>query len=118
MVGAQRRSDCAARVSCCGLEPDAVEYALAQKLSISDTVERHAPRETQIALTGRRGGTACEIHHDLLGHRLNAGCEVHLALSEHAFGCPRISSKQPMKCVVRHCEAGAIVEIPHVEPEA
>ena len=60
-------------------------------------------------------GVARQAQHDLVCDRLNARCEIHIALRQFRLGMSRWTAKKAVKAAVRHREAFAVAEVPHVQ---
>src|SRR3546814_13822305 len=88
-------------------------------LAVGDAVERHAAGETEVRDAVLRRQAAGQAQHDLLGHRLHRGGDVHVERDEQvAVGAARRLAEQVLESPVGHGEAGAIVEVALVAPEA
>ena len=111
VIRRERGAERAAGIARGRLDPDALEFAVAQHLAVGHAVERHAAGEAQIL----RAGLACErarqAQHDFLRDRLDRGGEIHVALGQQLVGLARRRAEQAIELVVRHAQAGAIVEI-------
>ena len=118
MIGRKRRADRPARVARRRLNPDAFERAVAQQLAVADAVERDAAGKAQVAGAGLAGERAGKPQHHLFRHLLERGCDVHVALGEQLVGLAHRGAEQALEILVRHGQAGAIIEIVHVETES
>jgi len=76
----------AAGVAGRGLDPEALEDAVAQQATVGDAVERDAAGEAEVFLAGPALHVPGHAQHDFFGHHLDAGGKVHLALRQGAFG--------------------------------
>ena len=117
MVGCERSTNRAAGITGRRLNPNPVELAVAQHLAVGDAIERHAPRKTEVASAGLTGEAARQPQHRFVEHRLNGGGNIHVERGQQLIGRAHRLAEQFCKPFIRHGEAGAIIEIGHVEPE-
>ena len=54
----------------------------------------------------------------LFGHHLDRGRQIHILLGDRSFGFARWAAEEILEAAIRHGEAGAIVEIRLIDPEA
>ena len=99
------------------LHPDLIEFAVAQDFAVRDAIERHAAGQAEIALRIFRRQAAREQQHRLLEDDLGRGRDVHVRLRQRFAAHRAAASEQPVEFVVGHRQAGAVVEIRHVQPE-
>src|SRR5262245_45163228 len=83
-----------ARVPRRGLDPHALERAVALDLAIGHTVKRNSAGQTEVAQTSFLGDSAGQPQHDFLSDRLNGRRQVHVALSEFVFRLARQASEE------------------------
>src|SRR5207247_11152932 len=110
-------AQCATGIARGGLDPEPLERTLSEQAPVRDTVERHAPGETQVLeprLPMRRPRHA---HHDLLAHDLDRAREIHLPLGELRFRYARRTPQQRVERAVGHRETGEVIEVLLVERE-
>ncbi len=117
VIADQRRADGAAGVAGGRLHPDAVELACAQDLAVGDAIERDAAGQAEIALAVLDRQAAGEAQHRLFQHGLDRRRDVHVLLRQRIALRTRRHPEQPIELLVRHGQAGAIIEIRHVELE-
>ena len=79
------RPDRAAGVACCRLNPDVLEHAVAQNLSVCDAVERDATRKTEAVETVLARECTGKPKHHLFRNFLNRGRDVHMKLRQQIF---------------------------------
>ena len=91
--------------------------AVAQHLAVGDAIERHAAGEAQVSRSGLLGEAARQPQHGLIQHRLDRGRDIHVKRRQQLIRAAHRLAEQFGEPVVGHGEAGAIVEIGHVEPE-
>ena len=58
---------------------------------------------------------AHQAQHDLLQHRLDRGGQIHVTLLQSLLRTSRWPTEQRVEALVRHRQAGAIVEIVEVQ---
>src|SRR6516165_2780246 len=117
MVDRECGSERAARITGSRLNPDIVDRPVSEDLAIDHTIERHSSSKTQILFAGLLNETAGKAHHGVLDHDLNGCRQIHVTLLEPAVGATRWCAEQFMKAIVRHRQAGAIIEIIEIESE-
>src|SRR5512138_1933851 len=105
-------ADRTSRVAGCGLNPQLLEWALAQQATIPDAVERYPSREAQAVGAGLTVHGTGHAEHDLLAHHLDRPGEVHVPLGQLRLGLSRRPTEQSLKGAVGHRETGEIVEVP------
>ena len=118
MPDEQGRPQRAAGIARRRLNPDVVEWPLAEQPAVGHAVERHAACQDQVLHAGLAVDVPADPQHDLLGHRLDAGRQVHVPLLQRRLGSARRTAEQPVKPAVGHRQPLAVVEIIHVQPEA
>src|SRR6185503_6640575 len=95
-----------------GLEPEIIEDAFRVELAIGDAIECDAAREAQISRACFSAYAARDLEDDLFRHALYRGGDVHVELRQQfRLGLPSRRAEQGVELLVRHPEAGAIVEI-------
>ena len=99
------------------LNPDVFERAVAQHLAVGDAIERHAAGEAQVLRTGFLGEAARQPQHGFVQHRLDGGRNIHVKRRSAAVRGTHRLAEQLCEALVGHGQAGAIIEIRHVEPE-
>src|SRR5688572_7724111 len=116
-MGGERRAHGSARIAGGGLHPELVEYPGAQQLAVRHAVERDSPREAEIAFTGLLRDRSGQLEDDLLRNLLYRRRHVHVQLRQQLVGTARGRAEQPVEALVRHAQAGAVVEVIEVEVE-
>ncbi len=106
-----------ARVPSGRLDPEPLERALAQDPAVGDTIERHAPCETEVVEPRLPIQRPHHAQHDLLAHDLDRTGEIHLALRQVRLGDPGRPAEQLGEGPVGHGEPGEIVEVRLIERE-
>ena len=91
--------------------------SLAQQLAVGDAVQRNATGQADVLGAGFLLHRPGQPQHDLLRYRLDRGGEVHVLLGQELFGRAARPAEQRGELVVRHAQAGAIVEVGLVEAE-
>ena len=117
MIGAERGAERPARIARRRLNPNLLEEIRAQQLSVRDAVERDAAGKAEPFLRSLLRDTARERDNNILAYALDRGGEVHFLLRQQFFRFARRSAKQRVEPRIGHRQAGAIVEIVHVEVE-
>ena len=117
MIGCESRADRAAGVACRRLHPDVVENVLTQQLAVGDAIQRHAAGQADVPGAGFLPHRAAEPEHDFLGDGLHRGREIHVDLRQLFLGLARLDAEHIGELVVRHAQAGTIIEVGLVETE-
>ena len=117
MVGTQGRAQRPARVARGGLDPQALEAAVAEHLAVGHAVQGHAPGQAEVGQARLRGDGARQPQHDLVGHRLDGGGDVHVALGQELVRPAGRTAEELVEAGVGHAEPGAVVEVAEVEAE-
>ena len=117
VIGGVGRADRAAGIAGRRLHPDAVEQVLAQQLAVGDAVQRHAAGQADVLRAGLLAHRARQPDHDLLGDGLHRRREIHVMLGQKLLGLARLAAEQLAELLVRHAQAGAVVEVLLVEAE-
>ena len=107
----QRDSQRPAGVSGSRLDPDLVEWALAETTAVGDTVERHAAGQAQVPHPGGFVNVSGHPQHRFLGDGLDTGGDVHVPLGQGRLGCSRRSVKERVELRRGHRQALAVVEV-------
>src|SRR5262245_10138164 len=86
MPQTQGDAQCTTRITGGWLNPNLIEHPISQDATVSDTVERDAAGEAQVAHAGFASCEAAHLEHDFFGDVLNRPREVHFALRQLGFG--------------------------------
>src|SRR5450755_3495632 len=115
MVGCEGCSHGTAGIARGRLNPDAIEAAVPQNPSVGDAIERYAASEAKISRAGLFSKAARQPQHGLIQHRLDRGSNIHVKACQQMIGASHRLSKQCGKTIVGHGEAGAVVEVRHID---
>ena len=110
-------AQCATGIAGGRLNPEPLEWSLAEDPAVADAVERHAPREAEIIQARFPMRRARHAEHHLFAHRLDRPGQVHLLLGQPRLRFTGRTAKELVEGLARHGEAREIVEVLLVEPE-
>lgn len=79
-----------------GLDPQALEWSLAEEPTVADAVQRDATREHEILEPGLAVRRARHPEHDLFADNLDRAREVHLTLGQVRLRLARRASEYPL----------------------
>ena len=99
------------------LYPQIVKNILTQQLAVRDAVQCDTAGQAKIALPGGLANTPGEFDYDLFRHGLDRGGEIHFTLRQHAFRRARRTAEQLGEPLVGHRQAGAVIEVRHIQVE-
>ena len=117
VVSSEGRAYRAASIAGCRLNPDVVEDSFPQKLSIGHAVQRYVDSQAEIPLPCRALDVLCELYDNVFGDCLNRSCKIHMPLRKLALWIPGWPAEKRIEPAICHGQAGAVVEVPHVEME-
>ena len=117
MIGRQCRPQRAAGIAGRGLNPNLVEIALAQQLSIGHAVERHAACKTEVAHARLSCQMAGHAGHDDFRDILDRSRQIHVALGQKLVRLACRAAEERIELRIGHAQSGTVVEIAHVQTE-
>src|SRR5437763_1988701 len=106
-----RRSDCSTCVAGCRLDPQSLEWSLAQYPSIAHAVQSNTTRQAEIFCAGFAMYRAAQAQHDFFSDLLHGARKIHLALGQWTFRFAGWTIEQRIELAVGHCQSGAVVEV-------
>ena len=117
MVAGERGAQSAARVARRRLDPDPIAAGIAQDLAIRDAIERDASRQAEVSYSRFLAQRTREAQDDLLGDCLDRGRQIHVIGRQRLIGLARRPAEELVEAPRGHRQAGAKIEIAHVQAE-
>src|SRR5205814_899670 len=100
----QRSSERSTGVARGRLNPDLLEWSLAQNPPVPNAIEGNATGETEIPLAREGVGVASQAQHHLLRYGLERACDIHVPLGQFCFRFSGRAAQEAIEHSVRHPE--------------
>ena len=118
IVRSQCRTKRPASITGGRLHPDVFELSVPQNFTIGNVVQCNATGEAKIRDLICLGKVARDAQHNLFSNSLNRRRKIHFALLQQLFRLAWRRTKKIVELLGRHCQAGHIIEVALIQPEA